>query len=400
MDEQDAQVGWTEAQWSRIRQAVSEEAHRARVAGSFLPLYGPLPSSTQVVPSERMTIDGVVNNAFTAQMIEISVNVALSQQQAAEEGLASAVQLFRRAANTVARMEDWIIFHGWVKQATNSLPATTAGSADNPPFSSDLMDKFREIEHRVHNIMGPPRWPNRPHEPPKDIFASAPSVRGGEERLPWETWELCEERLMRSDPGALGLLWGADYSWPDNLLSAELRTARTPELPQISAEDMVSSIVAAIATLEADGHLAPFVCVLGTAAFVAAHRPVPQSLVLPKDRIEPLLGSQLLRSGVMDLPGQSGSDYQALGVVCSLAGDAMDLALAVDVAPQFLYVDQRARYVFRVVERFAPRIKQPKAIVRLEFTPPSGPIARTPGGTSAETAQSHAAEAGSGDAQV
>ena len=42
----------TDDQWSRIRQIVHDEALRARVAASFLPLYGPLPGDSTTVPAD------------------------------------------------------------------------------------------------------------------------------------------------------------------------------------------------------------------------------------------------------------------------------------------------------------------------------------------------------------
>ena len=45
------QVPWTEEQWARVNQAIQEEAQRARVAATFLPLYGPLPPDTDFVRS-------------------------------------------------------------------------------------------------------------------------------------------------------------------------------------------------------------------------------------------------------------------------------------------------------------------------------------------------------------
>ena len=36
------QLQWTDEQWNKVRQVVYEEARKARVAGNFLPLYGPL----------------------------------------------------------------------------------------------------------------------------------------------------------------------------------------------------------------------------------------------------------------------------------------------------------------------------------------------------------------------
>jgi hypothetical protein len=36
MDDENAQVGWTEAQWNRVREEVLRAWQRVRVAGSFL----------------------------------------------------------------------------------------------------------------------------------------------------------------------------------------------------------------------------------------------------------------------------------------------------------------------------------------------------------------------------
>ncbi len=46
------QVPWTDEQWARVNQVVQEEARRARVAATFLPLYGPLPPDTDFVRKE------------------------------------------------------------------------------------------------------------------------------------------------------------------------------------------------------------------------------------------------------------------------------------------------------------------------------------------------------------
>ena len=45
---------WDQEQWGRVRQAIHDQAMRARVAASFLPLYGPLSSSAQTVPENRL----------------------------------------------------------------------------------------------------------------------------------------------------------------------------------------------------------------------------------------------------------------------------------------------------------------------------------------------------------
>src|SRR5260370_30039673 len=112
MDDRNDQVGWTEAQWNRGREEVLQAWQRVRVAGSFLPIYGPLPPSTQVVPSEALKPDGTVDDRATAALIEIALPVTLSRQQGWEEDLSSALLQFRRRATQLGQFEDWFIFNG------------------------------------------------------------------------------------------------------------------------------------------------------------------------------------------------------------------------------------------------------------------------------------------------
>ena len=50
----DPQVPWTDEQWARVNQVVQEEAKRARVAATFLPLYGPLDADADFVRKQEI----------------------------------------------------------------------------------------------------------------------------------------------------------------------------------------------------------------------------------------------------------------------------------------------------------------------------------------------------------
>jgi len=115
------QVPWTDEQWGRVNQVVQEEARRARVPAAFLPLLGPLPADADYVPrdaisyvqgegqrSERLAID----DRNTIQLPTLQVKVFLRGAQMADADMSSALQLFRRAANVLARVEDMMIFRG------------------------------------------------------------------------------------------------------------------------------------------------------------------------------------------------------------------------------------------------------------------------------------------------
>jgi hypothetical protein len=55
----DLEPALTDEQWTTIRQIVHDEALRARVAASFLPLYGPVPGEATTVPANTLSQPGL-----------------------------------------------------------------------------------------------------------------------------------------------------------------------------------------------------------------------------------------------------------------------------------------------------------------------------------------------------
>ena len=119
-------------QWNRIRQIVHDEALRARVAASFLPLYGPLPGDATTVPKDSLSTEAnptpppaerlKVDDDDTIQLASVAVNVTVKNHMLADPELAAASILFRRAANIVARVEDAIIFRGRTRANNPPIP--------------------------------------------------------------------------------------------------------------------------------------------------------------------------------------------------------------------------------------------------------------------------------------
>jgi uncharacterized linocin/CFP29 family protein len=368
MDDQNAQVGWTEAQWNRVREEVLRAWQRVRVAGSFLPVYGPLPSSTQVVPSEVLNPDGTVDDQATAPLLEISLPVKLTRQQVREEDLSSALLQFRRRATQVGQLEDWYIFNGTYPGGGFQARPTLRGEGEIGrsstlylPSSSFLRDLSSE-------------WPVL-RGAPKPIALARTQVLG----------------LLLRDPGALGLLEAArqqveevevvqeqqegarGQDQPGTRKELQVRE-RSMERQYLDNDGLMSATVKAMNTLEEHGYVAPYVCVYGRRPFQEAHKPVGDSIAFPRDRLEPLIGRELLHASAIDIPPRGSADekrlaerWQKRGVLLSLADDAVDLAIAAEATPEFRQVDAQGRYVFSVFERFALRIKDPKAMVYLRF---------------------------------
>jgi uncharacterized linocin/CFP29 family protein len=280
MAQDNSQVSWTDEQWARVNQVIQEEAGRARVAASFLPLYGPLPASTDFVRDERISYPllGAENgqqrlaiaDTDTIKLPTLQVKVHLRGAQMADPEMTSVLALFRRAANVLARLEDAVIFNGQTAPGDDGRGAPREGLGELP---------------RIWEILG------------------------GQENV--------------------GLL-GPHTAGPE---------PRAIELDRThDGQNLVQAVSGAIGDLESTGHFGPFAVVLDQEFFLIAQTPEKDSLVLPQDRIIPFLGGgSLLRSST--LPGHSGV-VVALGsaaVELVVATDMSVQFLQVTTDPMFVF---------------------------------------------------------------
>jgi uncharacterized linocin/CFP29 family protein len=112
-----SQVPWSDEQWARVNSVIQEEANRARVGAAFLPMIGPLPLDTDFVREETISVPPqapplTIEDRTTIQLATLQVMVNLRGAQMADPELTSALDLFRRAANVLARLEDAVVFLG------------------------------------------------------------------------------------------------------------------------------------------------------------------------------------------------------------------------------------------------------------------------------------------------
>ncbi|MBA2246470.1 MAG: encapsulin [Gemmatimonadetes bacterium] len=240
MSDDTARLPWSTEQWAALRSVVQESARKARVASSFLPLYGPLPRDQVTVPALTMESPELgdrqrgepparleINDAETLRLTTIAADVYLKTAEAADPDLEAAKAMVGRAADVLGRLEDAIVFNGQPEAA--QAPVREDGS----PF----------------------------------VVPVIYTVRGGQQH-----------------PG---------------LLDTELEVAVPFRELDGRSETLVSGVVEAIEELEGRGHYGPFACVLGHELFRAANTPNRNSLVLPSDRILPFLEGPLLRSSTL-----------------------------------------------------------------------------------------------------
>jgi uncharacterized linocin/CFP29 family protein len=299
MTAHDPQLPWTDEQWARVNQVIHEEASRARIAATFLPMVGPLHGGTDFVRRELIRyrvappaqqpppLQIAIDDRNIWQLATLKVTVRVRGAQMSDPEMTSAMSLFRRAANVLARLEDAVVFNGLLQPGGPGTPLQPTGGA--PP----------------------------------------------------QVWEITGGEPIR------GLLDGANFP------------VVVGNPPPSKGERLVRAVSLAIGNLEANGQFGPFAVVLGQGLFVVAETPEPNSMVLPQDRIIPFLGGgSFLRSTTLPVGN---------GVVVALGGAPVELVFASDLHLHFLQQTADAEYLFRVSEKMALRIKEPPAIITLQW---------------------------------
>jgi uncharacterized linocin/CFP29 family protein len=305
MPNNDPQVPWTDEQWARVNAVIQEEAARARVAAKFLPLVGPLSPDTDFVRVETVgRVPGAappalaVEDRTTRQLACIQVRVQLRGAQMQDPELTSALSLFRRAANMLARLEDGIVLDGLLQAGPGlQVPAHLVGAV--PP------DIFPP---RVAAALLPIVWQITSAAPNDGLYQAAARAN----------------QIVPFNPG-----------------------------PAQPGRRLVAAVTQSIGELEERGHFGPYALVLGNELFSIAQAP-EGNLVLPQDRIIPFLGGgSLLRSSTL------GPDQ---GIMAALGGSAIELVVATDLCLQFLQVTVEPAFIFRVSEKIILRIKDTGAV--------------------------------------
>jgi uncharacterized linocin/CFP29 family protein len=313
MTQKDPHVPWTDEQWARVQQVIQEEASRARVAATFLPLVGPLPPGTDFVRKEAVTYPANPNqpppqqikieDRTTVQLATLQVNVPLRGAQVADPEMTSVLTSFRRAANVLARLEDAVVFGGLIERDPN-----------NP---GDII---------LNGKVDPPIWEIRAYEESKGLVDAAPTEVASPNT---------GNDLVAAVSAAIGKLEERGHFGPFAVVldQAFFLSVQTPE----------NGLV------------------------------LPQDRIVPFLGGGPLLRSSALTE--KPEPGKKPAK-KAVGLVVALGGAPVELVFAKDVSLNFLQQTADGDYLFRVLEKLVLRIKEADAIVKLKepAAPPARPV--------------------------
>jgi len=161
---------------------------------------------------------------------------------------------------------------------------------------------------------------------------------------------LFTSNLVRHQSGSAG----------GGLLSVDRSVSVPQKTPGIDiwGENTFGAVATAYSILQDNGHYGPYALVLPTVPYADTYAPLATTLILTADRIKPLVTGGFYGTGTLP-------DFT--GIMVSTGGNTMDLVIGKDATTQFEQKDARGRFLFRVYERFALRLKDKTAGVKLEF---------------------------------
>lgn len=304
MDPALANLGWTEDQWNRIGSVVAEEAQRARVVAQALPLVGLDDPSAIAIPSYRMlTRDSLEPYPFPPLAIPPDAPTAPPLPQ-------------RLAVSSDPNL--------YVTTLSINVPLRSHELSD--PQLSAALTMFRRAANYLARIEDALFFNGRTGEAPPPGLSGVP-------------------RVFR--------VTGSGNA--EGVFSAGLGALAMPPLADAEGETLFKQIVDAIGRLEGAGATGPFACLLSHELFNRICSP-NGSFVTPRDRILPFLQGPLLRSS--QAPANR-------GCVVALGGSPVEVIIASDINVRYLQTTPEPRYLFRVSERVALRIKEPESIALL-----------------------------------
>jgi len=320
-------IPWSKEVWERIDKAVELEMKRTRIGARFL-AKRQVPPKTTSVPTDSYSSNigpgGTpvlsVDEGATTRINEYYVEFELTPQQVDQEegefkqlGHSTAVTLATKAANTLAQAEDLIIFQG-VNAINTAAPFVNSIVLNQGvPADTGLLDQAI-IPPRAGGAAAGAVGPLAPPVPVIQVNPLAPAVAG--------------------------------VTYGPNTFEA---------------------VAQAYSQLQAQGHYGPYALVLETIPYADTYAPLPATLTLTADRIKPLMPAGFFGTGTLPPNPPPAPVAPYFGVVVSLGGNTMDLVTGLEPIVAFMQEDTNGNFRFRVLERFALRVKDTTGIIVLQF---------------------------------
>jgi uncharacterized linocin/CFP29 family protein len=289
---------WGDEVWARVDRAVHAEGKRTRIGRRFLPVV-PMVDALTAPADTIASRNGLlaVDEAAVTPLIEIWVEFALTKQQVEREAELCTAVTLAMRAANVLAQGEDLL-----------LLQGDAGFKKSALFKKD----------RIHSRAGP--------------GPAGLSIEGALQDPKEQVVPVPLSDPGVSDPGA-----------------------------RRYGEESFGAVEKGYSKLQEHGHYGPYALVFPTVPYADSHAPLKTTLIMPADRILPLVDERFYGTGT--LPAFN-------GVLLSLGGNTLDLIVGRDAITAFVQEDNEGLYRFRVFERFALRDKDRTGRIVLRFQSP------------------------------
>jgi hypothetical protein len=400
-----SQIHWSEEVWKSLDHAVIEEMMRTRVAAKFLP-------HVFVEKKQTNVASDVVNvpNPAAVRAAGVAFDPALSVDESAQNRIQEYWGTFKLSVAQVdaEEREGTASMH---QSAPTHPPEGTGGEHHHhPPRHHHMASTAVSLAMRAGNILA--------QAEDLILFNGQNAVVNSPLFNPpgQSSIQFLDPNLSTNlDLGLLNIDPTGNITLPASQVIA-VHPAPPPAGivlpaggPPRYAENSLNAVAQAFSALQAAGHYEHYALALHTIPYADLHQALPGTLIEPVEPVSHLIKAGIHGSGTLPpftaagaglpttittvvgvvaqktpintLPQFGGAAGAAAGaspkvlftgVLVSLSGNTMDhvrgkMEEQLDVIVTFNQKDANEQYRFRVVERFALRLKDPSAVILLLF---------------------------------
>lgn len=344
---------WTPEIWADIDNAVKEQ-WKTRVDQTILKTVA-MDGAADVATDKIDLNTDQIPEGQRLPFVEISREFTLTQSQVDNEAtLKNGRDFARVAARLVAMGEDAAIFQG--QQGFNNLVQRVQGGQQQqqqqpPPQRALLRATNLGTLNGGLLAVAPGAVQVNPIPAPAGANPPQPQPGGG------GGGAAALAAAAAQQQGAGGQQQGA-AAQPQAAAAQPQPQAAAPAAQPVYRENTVAAVLQGLAILRQAGQPGPYALFLSPQTYADAHTPLPDTLQTPADRLLPVLKGGLQMAN--ELP-------ENRGLLVSLGGDPVTVCLAQDIAVAFNQQDPEGNYRFRAFERVQLNVREPSALVRLEF---------------------------------
>lgn len=415
------EIDWHPGVWERIDRAVNYETHRSRVLAKFLH-HKVVDPHTLSVPAETIFADaagtlpfnytnilasaqaasssGTPANIQTAvtnlQTLPNGMSLATAQQNLLQALAASQLAMSQQVSPLVANIPEGLVIP--INEYSIEILLTPAQVKHENEFKETHHEHHEPHDHPEHHDAH--KASKHPHysiaatlaAKAANILSTAHDGVGLAGQLAISNSPFFKSGVVfnRGTPSDYGLLGIGPAGSPQQLPASQV-----VKVPQVGtaptsvewSSATVGAVFDAIAILQSNGQYGPYACVLYYVSFADAYNPLVTTLILPADRIAPVMTDGFFGTAAMPgipnpvftnpaaaaLPAPLSAynpndpNAQAMGLVISTGGNTVELVTGLHPITAFRQKDPNGNFRLSVVERYAFAVNDSSALVRLEF---------------------------------